>query len=157
MLKLKRQTLTWLTLAAASLATACGGMEPLPGEGGQSHSLMAAPMAVLELDLPGCDCEPQALASDAVTVQADDTILRHPTDGSLRVAVRDGVFLCVGPRMNMLLNADTSPQGPASGGGGSSVQAGPGGSDGSGGLRSDDPIPIINEFQGTVTENSDSH
>lgn len=111
-------------------------------------------MAVLELDLPGCACE-QDPASGAVNVQATDTILQHPTDGSLRVAVRDGAFLCVGPRMNMLMNDQTSQQGPSSGGGGSSVQAGSGNNDGSGGLRADDPIPIINEFQGTVEENPD--
>lgn len=154
MRKLKTNALTWLILAAASLTVACGGMEQAPDEADLSNPLTAAPMAVLELDLPGCGCQAD-LAAGAVGLQADDTILRHPTDGNLRVAVRDGDFICVGHKMDMLMGIDTTQQsgGQGNGGGGSNVQAGGGNNGGGGGLFSDDPIPIINEFQGKVEEN----
>lgn len=145
----------FLILASALMAAACGGVEPVPPTQEGSTPLQVAPLSVLELDLPGCACRGED-APGAVQVLADDDVLRHPTDGNLRVVARGDAFICVGIKMDALLGLDVDP-GPGSGGGGSSVQAGPSGGDGSGGLVSDDPIPIINEFQGTVTENSDPH
>jgi hypothetical protein len=141
-------------LASALLAVACGGVETDPTVQEISAPLAVAPLSVLELDLPGCACGGEA-SPGSVQVMADDIVLRHPTDGNLQVVARGDGFICVGFQMNSFLGLDVDP-GPGSGGG-SHVQAGPSGGDGSGGLVADDPIPIINEFQGTVTENSDSH
>ncbi len=143
----------FLILATALMAAACGGVEPASTVQGDEAPLQVAPLTVLELDLPGCACGGETL-SGTVQVQADDDVLQHPTDDKLRVVARGGAFICVGIKMNAFLGLDVDPgQG---GGGGSHVRAGPSGGDGSGGLVSDDPIPIINEFQGKVTENSDS-
>jgi len=133
----------------AALALACGGVEaPDAAEGSLATPLRVAPVQVLEMDLPGCE----DLAPVADQIGDDFTVLRHPTDGSLRVVEVDGVFGCICGELDPFLGFEAAQ---SSGSGGSHVQAG-GMGDGSGGLVSDDPIPIINEFHGAVEDDPDS-
>jgi hypothetical protein len=88
---MKRFAMILVTLGALA-TTACGGAMP---DGVDEEGRQLAPLWMAERDLPGCDGVALATASQA-------TLLSHPFDKKLVIAVSDGAPSCIDTVGNIL-------------------------------------------------------